>query len=77
MIRDIPVYQDWLQHDINCMKGGSNDEFIKLIEKLISDKNFAREIASNGRKIALERDLSEIGELLAKTYEEVLGRCKG
>ncbi len=76
VIRDIPVYKNWLRHNVNCMKGRSNDEFIKIIENLISNKNLACEIASQGRKIALERDLLEIGKVLAKTYEEVLRRCR-
>lgn len=77
VVRDIPVYEGWLQHNTNCMKGHSNEEFKKIIEMLILDKNFGSKIASEGRKVALERDLSEIGKLLTRTYETVLGRCKG
>ncbi|HOJ88322.1 MAG TPA: glycosyltransferase family 4 protein [Pseudothermotoga sp.] len=77
VVRDIPVYRDWLQHGVNCMKGHSNEEFEEIINTLISNKDLARKIASGGREVALQRDLSEIGKMLLKTYESVLGRCKG
>ncbi len=76
VVRDIPVYEGWLQHGVNCMKGHSNEQFRKIISTLVSDKSFAGKIASEGRKVALERDLSEIGKLLAQTYESVLRRCR-
>lgn len=77
VVRDIPVYEDWLWHGTNCMKGRSNEEFEKIIKALVTDKSLGLKIASEGRKTALERDLSEIGKLLTKTYESVLRRCKG
>ncbi|MCS7175403.1 glycosyltransferase family 4 protein [Pseudothermotoga sp.] len=72
LVRDIPVYEDWLQDGVNCLKGKTNTDFEKAIEKLISDKNFANELGKMARKVALERDLTIIGEKLKRIYEEVL-----
>ena len=57
VVRDIPVYKDWLQDGENCLKGKNNDEFIKKLEMFIKDKEYAEKITENGKKRAEERDL--------------------
>jgi len=75
VVRDIPVYRDWLENGVNCLKGNSNDDFEALIEKLIVDKNLSDKLSREGRKVAFERDLSNIGRALREIYENILGRC--
>ena len=69
VVRDIPVYKDWLQDGENCLKGKNNDEFIKKLEMFIKDKEYAEKITENGKKRAEERDLEIVGEKLKKVYE--------
>lgn len=72
LVRDIPVYEDWLQNGVNCLKGKTNTDFEMAIEKLVNDKDFANALGRKARKVALERDLTIIGEKLKHIYEEVL-----
>lgn len=72
VLRDIPVYRDWLQDGVNCLKGKSNEDFEKFIKKLVEDKELAKRLGQNARKVALERDLTIIGQKLKLVYEEVL-----
>lgn len=72
VVRDIPVYRDWLQDGENCLKGKNNDEFIKKLEMFIKDKEYAEKITENGKKRAEERDLEIVGEKLKKVYEKAV-----
>ncbi|MEJ5229881.1 MAG: glycosyltransferase family 4 protein [Pseudothermotoga sp.] len=76
VVRDIPVYKGWLENGVNCLKGHSNDEFEQIIRTILRDRDLSEKIATNGRTVALERDLSVIGDSLLKTYEAVLRRCR-
>ena len=70
IIRNIPVYENWLINNENCFKGNSNEEFIKIIKEAINQDN--KSIIENGRKVAKERDLNVIGEKLKNVYESLL-----
>ncbi len=78
VLRDIPVYRDWLQDGVSCLKGKSNEDFEKFIKELVEDRDLAKRLGQNARKVALERDLTIIGQNLKLVYEEVLkNRGKG
>lgn len=74
VVRDIPVYEDWLQDGVNCLKGKNNEDFEVALQRLVEDKDFARSLGQSARKVALERDLTTVGEKLKLVYEEVLKR---
>ena len=68
VVRDIPVYKEWLEHGKNCFKGKSNSEFEEILKGICSTSKNIEEIISAGRKTAEERDLKIIGERLKKIY---------
>ncbi|BDU51468.1 glycosyltransferase family 4 protein [Haliovirga abyssi] len=70
IVRDIPVYEKWLNNNKNAFKGKNIDEFIKIISEIDEDK--IKNIVENGRKTAEERDLKIIGEKLKSIYKKVL-----
>ncbi|MCC7569929.1 glycosyltransferase family 4 protein [Candidatus Micrarchaeota archaeon] len=69
VVRDIPVYSDWLFHEENCLKGKNNKEFISLLNRVNEDKNLRKKIIDNGKVLAEKHDLSNIGKRLKKIYE--------
>ncbi len=73
LIRDIPVYREWMHSGKNCLKGRSVPEFVDAIRKLIENPSFAKKLGKNGRKTAEERSLEKVGAKLKKIYEELLG----
>lgn len=73
LIRNIPVYRDWMRSGKNCLKGNNVNEFADAILKLINDSSFAEELGKNGRKTAEERSLEKVGAKLKNIYEELLG----
>ncbi len=72
VLRDIPVYKEWLQDGKECLKGKNNEEFIEKIKSIIKDKKLAEEITEAGKIKAEERELKIIGEKLKKIYEKVI-----
>ncbi len=70
VLRDIPVYYDWLFHNKHVLKGHNNFEFKQLIDKVLN-KNHS-EMIENGYKIVEERSIDKIGLGLKKAYEEAI-----
>lgn len=75
IVRDIGVYEDWLHDGIDCHKGKTNDDFIRLINELKANGE-KQEILDNGYALAKERTLDKVGLQLKKAYEELLASKK-
>lgn len=70
LLRDIPVFSDWLHDGINCYMGKNTDEFVLIIKKMIN--NEYPSLIDEGYKVAKERNLSKIGKELLEVYEATL-----
>lgn len=70
LVRDIPVFDPWLVHGKNCLKGSSVEEFVNLIQCLVS--NEFDDIAYNGYLTARDRNLQIIGSQLKEVYNELI-----
>ena len=70
VLRDIGVYDSWLEDGRNCYKGKSNQDFEVIIEKLM--KNELQPTIEAGYKTAEERSLARIGEKLAQIYRDLI-----
>ena len=70
IIRDIPIFDGWLEDGKNVYKAKDVDEFEIKIRKLINKE--LPSLANNAYKIAEERDLKIVGQELKQVYEEVL-----
>ncbi|MFO8033672.1 MAG: glycosyltransferase [Candidatus Bipolaricaulota bacterium] len=74
LLRDIPVYQGWMQDGVNCRKARDNREFAKLLREMVERPEEARELGARGRATAQERDLHVVGEKLKALYSSLLDR---
>ena len=72
IVRDIPVYKDWLIDGVNCLKAENLSQFIRKSKTILSDEKLRKRLTENGRKTALERDLKRIGEKLKTSYLKVI-----
>ena len=70
IIRDIPVFNDWLKDGINVYKAKNEDEFEIKIKKVIN--NELPDLTEEAHKVAEERSLEIVGKQLKEVYEEVL-----
>ncbi|WGS65030.1 glycosyltransferase family 4 protein [Marinitoga aeolica] len=71
IIRNIPVYKNWLSHKENCLKSQTFEDFIENIDLIVNNKVDVKKMVENGRKIAEERDLKNIGIKLKNIYGEI------
>lgn len=70
LVRDIPVFDKWLEDNKNCLKAKDNDEFIKKINYALY--NDLGEITEQGYKTVEEREITIIGKKLIDIYNTVL-----
>ena len=66
IIRDIPIFNDWLIDGKNVYKAKDVDEFEKKIKLFFKGK--LPSVAEKSYEVAKERDLKKIGEKLKKIY---------
>lgn len=70
LIRDIPIYEDWLEDGKNIYKANGMIEFEEKIRDIVEKK--LPDLTSEGYKVAEERDIKKIGKQLKQIYEDVL-----
>lgn len=70
IVRDIPVYENWLENDVNIYKFKDEKELDLMIQYVLEVKNDL--ILENGYNTAMERDFKNIAKKLCKVYEEYL-----
>ena len=70
LIRDIPVFDEWLVDGKNVYKAKDVNEFEEKIKKIVNKE--LPDVTKEGYKVALERDIKSVGEQLKGVYEYVL-----
>ena len=70
LIRDIPVFDDWLVDGVNVYKAKDLDEFEEKTKKIIEGK--LPDLTEESYKVAEQRDIKNIGKQLKEVYEEVM-----
>lgn len=70
LIRDIPVFDGWLEDGVNVYKAKDVNDFEKKIKKILEGS--LPDLTEEGYKVACSRDLKIIGEQLRAVYEKVL-----
>lgn len=71
LVRDIGVYEPWLQDGVNCHKGKNNEDFEKELALLLKQGE-APEVLANGYEVAQKRSLDKVGASLKEAYEGLL-----
>ncbi len=70
LIRDIPIYQDWLTDRVNVYKANSVDAFEKAIQDIL--ENRCPPVTSAALEVAQSRSLEIVGKQLKSVYEQCL-----
>lgn len=70
IVRDIKIFDGWLEDGKNVYKAKDVDEFEKKIKDFFDGK--LPTVTEEAYKVALERDLKTIGKKLKAVYKEVL-----
>ena len=72
IIRDIPIFEGWLEDGKNVYKAKDVDEFEKKIKLLLDGK--LKSVVDEAYKVAIERDIKTVGKQLKEVYEYVLSK---
>lgn len=70
LLRDIPVFDPWLENGRDCYKASDEQGFVEMIQKMIHEE--VPSLIENGYQVAKERQLDIIGQELLDVYTEVL-----
>lgn len=70
LLRDIPVYKNWLQDGVDVYKADSVDEFEDKMKIILGKKTHP--VATRGQKVAKDRSLKIVGNKLEEVYKKVL-----
>ncbi len=74
IIRDIPIFDNWLTDSVNVYKAKDIDEFEEKIKKYLNGE--LKDVTKNGLLVAKERDIKKIGKELKRVYKDVLKNSK-
>lgn len=70
LIRDIPVFNEWLVDGVNVHKAKDIIEFEEKIKKIF--KGELPDLTEEGYKVAQSRDINKIGKKLIEIYKDLL-----
>ena len=70
IVRDIPIFNEWLVEGKNMYKAKDVDAFEDKIKKILNKE--LPDLTNNYRKVVEERDINNIGKQLKEVYLEVL-----
>ena len=70
LIRDIPVFEEWLEDGKNVYKAKTLEEFEEKIRKILDHQ--LPSLTKEGLKVAETRDINEVGKQLKEVYEKVM-----
>ncbi|TYB94707.1 MAG: glycosyltransferase family 4 protein [Kosmotoga sp.] len=73
IVRDIPVFEDWLINEYNCLKCVSIDSFVSALKEICKNELLATKLSENARQTAKQRDLALIGKQLKNIYLKISG----
>lgn len=70
IIRDIPVFDGWLEDKVNVYKAKDVDDFEIKIKKVLN--NELKDLTDKAYEVAKSRDVKKVGKELIEVYKEVL-----
>ena len=70
IIRDIPIFDGWLEDGVNVYKAKDVDDFERKIQAFLNGE--LKSVTKKARKVAEERDIKIIGEKLKAVYEDLM-----
>ena len=72
LVRDIPVYEDWLEHGRSVYKGKTQEEFASLLCGILEGK--LADLTEEAYGIVQKNSIVSIGAALADIYEGLESR---
>lgn len=72
IVRDLPVYREWFEDGVNCLKARNEEEFKEKLKILIGDEKLRDKLGKNAYSMSREHSLQKVGKKLRGIYSELL-----
>jgi len=71
LIRDIPVYEEWVHDGMHCIKAKDDQEFVERLRALLDDSSLRTRMIEGARLLANEQDMKKTALMLKELYESL------
>ncbi|HDP96379.1 MAG TPA: glycosyltransferase family 1 protein [Euryarchaeota archaeon] len=71
LIRDIPVYEEWVVDGEHCLKARDEEDFAVKLDKILSDPVLKSDLERGAAKLAEEHDIAKAAGMLKDLYESL------
>ena len=71
LIRDIPVYEEWVVDGKHCLKARSDAEFVSQLRRILDDDGLRRLLVDGAKQLASEHDIQKTAVMLKGLYESL------
>lgn len=72
LIRDIPVYEEWVKDGQHCLKAKTDEEFCQKLETMLDDETLRRGLVKGAASLAEEHDMTKTAAMLKDLYETLV-----
>ena len=74
LIRDIPVYEEWVADGRHCLKAVDDSDFARKLRLLLDDDRLRSSLVAGARSLAEEHDIRKTAVMLKELYESLAAR---
>ena len=71
LIRDIPVYEEWVRDGDHCLKARSDDEFVQKLRSMLDNSTLRDQLVSGAARLSMEHDIKKTAVMLKELYESL------
>ncbi len=71
LIRDIPVFDEWVEHGLHCLKARSEEDFAKMLGQILDDNGLRLNLIHGAADLAERNDIRRTAQMLKQLYEEL------
>jgi len=68
VVRDIPVYEGWLEDGKNCLKANDAKGFAEALRSVAEDEKLRKRLSDGAYKTAVSNDIRKSADKLARIY---------
>ncbi len=71
IIRDIPVYEEWVRDGDHCLKARNDEEFVDKLRSILDSSSLRTQLVSGAKRLAEEHDIRKTAIMLKELYESL------
>jgi len=71
LIRDIPVYDEWVVDGKHCLKAKDDEDFCKKLALILDDSPLRSRLVGGAKSLAEDHDIKKTAKMLKELYESL------